>query len=288
MYYEKGKEGMLMRRKLLAVVSIVALFAMESMTVFATETGTSPTASTVNTNNVSIDEESGTVTSADGATLISNAENTRMSYTATPTGAVGDSAITESTSLSNASISVVSKGNNGESKGTVVEKTLSNDDKVSLANKIDSLANEVKATNSSAQAVEYLCVNLEYDGDALQEGESVDVAFNVEGLTESRAKNIVILHLRSDGFWEKIPVRFENGKLIGTITGFSPFLIVEYDQPVVGITVDADYSAPAVASTVSGATSPKTAEPDTYKTVAAFVLIALAGTVICSRKIINK
>jgi hypothetical protein len=284
MYYVKGKEGMLMRRKLLAIVSLVALLAMESMTVFATEERGNPSP---NSGNVTVDEESGTVTSAEGATLISNTENTRMTYTATPSGSVGDSAITESTSLSTATISVVSKNNDGsESKGTISEQPLSNNDKVNLANKIDSLAKEAEASNSNAQAVEYLCVNLEYDGDTLQEGESVDVAFNVEGLTESRAKNIVILHLRSDGVWEKIPVKFENGKLIGTITGFSPFLIVEYDQPVVGITTDADYSTPAVTNTVSGATSPKTAEEAPYAII--IVLIAVACIIVCNKKIAEK
>jgi ribosomal protein L3 len=284
-----------MRKKIFAVVSLITILAMESMTVFATETGTgngSPTAAAVTVDNVTVDEANGTVTTAQNITLIVNTENTRMSYTATPAGSVGDSesAITTSSSLANAVISVVSDDSNSEGgddkKGRVVEQTLSTEDKVNLANKIDSITSEAKA--GGAETVEYLCVNLEYVDDVLEEGESVQVAFNVDGLTEARAKKIIILHLRSDGFWEQIPVTFVNGKLIGTISSFSPFLIIEFDEEVVGLTTDADYSTPTVTGTVSGAISPKTAEAEPYKTVAALALIAIAGVAICSRKLINK
>jgi hypothetical protein len=213
-----------------------------------------------------------------------------MSYTATPTGSVddGESAITASSSLANAVISVVSDdsdGNGGnDKKGRVVEQTLSTEDKVNLANKIDSITSEAKA--SGAETVEYLCVNLEYVDDVLEEGESVQVAFNVDGLTEARAKKIIILHLRSDGVWEQIPVTFVNGKLIGTISSFSPFLIIEFDEEVVGLTTDADYSAPSVTNTVSGKVSPKTSEADPYAIIV--VLIAIACIIVCNKKIADK
>jgi hypothetical protein len=290
MYYVKGKEGMLMRKKILAVVSLITILAMESVTVFATETGSSPTSSTITVDNVTVDEVNGTVTTAQNITLIVNTENTRMSYTATPTGSVGDgeSAITTSSSLANAVISVVSDDSNSEGgndkKGRVVEQTLSTEDKVNLANKIDSITSEAKA--SGAETVEYLCVNLEYVDDVLEEGESVQVAFNVDGLTEDRAKKIIILHLRSDGVWEQIPVTFVNGKLIGTISSFSPFLIIEFDEEVVGLTTDADYTTPTVTNTVSGSKSPKTEDIDPYAIL--IVLISIACIVVCTKKIADK
>jgi hypothetical protein len=266
---------------------------MESVTVFATETRTgngSPTTATTTVGNVTVDEANGTVTSAQGLTLVTNTENTRMSYTATPTGSVGDgeSAITTSSSLANAVITVVdddSEGEGGNKKtGRVEEQTLSTKNKVDLANKIDSITSEANA--QGAETVEYLCVNLEYVDGVLEEGESVQVAFNVDGLTEARAKKIIILHLRNDGVWEQIPVTFVNGKLIGTISSFSPFLIIEFDEEVVGLTTDADYSAPSVTNTVSGKVSPKTSEADPYAIIV--VLIAIACIIVCNKKIADK
>jgi hypothetical protein len=336
MYYVKGKEGMLMRRKLLAAVSIVALLAMESMTVFATESGTGSGSinsretqdylygdyvtvteeqlSTINTvssaklevSEPEVDETTGTKTytvstkTADS----SGTESQTQSQTVVTVNKEGTSftvavenedATTTTVEFSKDEVSKLIKslsapennevsGKEGTSIGTLTEK-----EAVEVIAKAVSVAKELQNLGTNAISI----TGADIQGTVRDDGSIVLSASGV-----NKGDYVYVLHL-VDGVWktEMAEVR-EDGEitLIG-LKSLSPFIIIKVDKDVSALTAasaETDYTQPnasltnGAAGTVSGATSPKTAEAEPYKTVAALAIIAIAAAAVCSRKITNK
>jgi hypothetical protein len=325
---------MLMRKKLLAVVSIVALLAMESMTVFATETGTgsgSPTAQGYLYGDVTVEvtkeqmEAINTVTSAklevsepveDKATGTktytvsttttdsSGTESQTQSQTVVTVNNEGtsfsvavenDDATTTTVEFSKDEVSKLIKslsapetnnvsGKDGTSIGTLTEK-----EAVEVIAKAVSVAKELEKYSANALSI----TSADIQGTVRDDGSVVLSASGVK-----KGDYVYVLH-KVDGVWktEMAEVK-EDGEitLIG-LKSLSPFIIIKVDKDVSALTAasaDTDYTQPNASltngetGTISGYLSPKTAEAEPYKAVAALALIAIAGAVICSRKLINK
>jgi hypothetical protein len=112
-----------------------------------------------------------------------------------------------------------------------------------------------------------------------------NIKFTYYGVTPNDSNKVGAWHIKADGSVERLEA---NVVMDGVIevkppNSFSPIIVVKFDKPVPGLTYEIDYTSSAVdISTITGATSPKTAEADPFKTLAVLALIAIAGVVICS------
>jgi len=95
--------------------------------------------------------------------------------------------------------------------------------------------------------------------------------------------NIVMLHLKTDGTWENIPVTVGNGTIIGTFTSLSPVYYFE----IVPVAQNIVYWPPiqnTPAATPAETTSPKTAEANMALYVSILAVVALGSAVYGTRK----
>jgi hypothetical protein len=327
---------MLMRRKLLAVVSLVTILAMESVTVFATETGTgngSPNSLTIsgdyldgNAGNtvetvVTTQEQVTTVqvtatakievketkTNNDGSKTTTLASDTKDTTT-------GVSKTFEVTEKTDGTLSVVSstgakndfiETNKGTKGDTLIQCTTTRETatiKPSDDTKFNEFTNEVKL-EVIAKSQDYKEKLEETTGATVEsitafdaQGGEVDeygwweVAWDeaVEGMSN------VVLHKEGND-WKQVKSESKNGYLRVQSFTKSPFIVMKLDKNVSGITtteVDTDYTQPnasltnGATGTVSGATSPKTAEADPYAIIIA--LAAVICIIVCNKKIAEK
>jgi hypothetical protein len=342
MYYVKGKEGMLMRRKLLAAVSIVALLAMESMTVFATETGTgggSPasqsqgvqeeiaaqgtlsgdlttgevitrqqgytteqvTKATKEVDEVSkktadeIIKETKTEIKADEATGTLTNVTSGKKFVKTEEGKAYQFKPEGSISNANVFDNVKETGLNtirNDDRYVEKEVSLENAQKgIAVVERADSIAQNV-----NSQMLGAMMMDIEQsDSNDAPSSQDDDIEVRDPSAQMGQDSLYATAHFYNDGKEvEFLPTTVKEQGILAVQKskyGFSPFVIIKFDKPVPGLTYDIDYttsSAATESSTIAGATSPKTAEADPYKTAAAFALIAIAGAAICSRKITNK
>jgi hypothetical protein len=269
-----------MKKKLLAVLSLVMVLAMESVTVFATEIN-SPGTSTVSTSTVTeINLQEGYVksTDADGneTTWLVDEDATVMAFETTVSGD------TDATTTSISATTVTSS--NG---GTVTKNKISTESMKLLTDKF----NEIKANAKSdgQDVTRCVAIDLSYTGSTNADG-SVSISINIPGINAENAKNTVVMHFNtSKGVWEQVNFVYNpNTRLCDAVMkSFSPFLILELTGSVVGLTTDANYSTQSTSlSTISGNTSPKTA--DAYPYAATVAVVAIACVFACSKKIARK
>jgi hypothetical protein len=107
---------------------------------------------------------------------------------------------------------------------------------------------------------------------------------------------VVVLHEGNNG-WERVESKAENGQIRVRSFTASPFIIMKLDKDVSGITTTetasgTNYAQPNASitngesNTVSGATSPKTADEIPY--TAMIVAISIACIAVCTKKIAKK
>jgi hypothetical protein len=330
MYYVKGKEGMLMRRKLLAAVSIVALLAMESMTVFATESGTgrpSPNSSNVLTGNAGSDTtnaNNSTDTTTVTTPAVTTPQLTSLGSTTTTENGVKTTTTTFVSNTTDSSgekktVTVTTKDDDGtitvQTSSTTKTFNLSNAVKVAQdtdspeKNDISSGSSKTTLIVLTEETISKSTATATLTAEELSESQGATALstsiVDVEGelddnkglkLQASNVKKgdpVYVLHYdESTGEWEVCEAVVDaDGMISITVPSgrLSPFIIIKLDKEVTSeITPSTDYTSKPATNTVSGATSPKTAEAEPYKTVAALAIIAIAAAAVCSRKITNK
>jgi hypothetical protein len=171
--------------------------------------------------------------------------------------------------------------------------TESNDVVIGMIEVGDSGLNELDdiAYNSSRGKLIELAEQAKLDGldmdgiafNVTSSGQDLTISFMDGRIEEADNYNgmVKVFHLLPSGEWEEPTFMCQDGMInVHFQNGFSPVLIVKYSK-------SADYTEKP-ATTISGATSPKTSEADPYKIAATLILLALTGTVICSKKLINK
>jgi hypothetical protein len=256
------------KKKFIAVIAIILIMAMESTTVFATG-APSPTAGTVNPGSTGSSDDSGdtgsTTITTDGQylygdVLMLNGEGTALKL-----------------------YRLISKNS---------QRTESNNVQIGMIKVGD--ANLTELSDIGYEASRQKLLEIADSEEAI--GYDIDgIAFNVDsdeaGLTitfldsrvvaTDKANNLVkVFHQLSDGTWEEPEFEsFDGGVTVYFQNKLSPVMIVKYSR-------SADYSDKPSA-TISGNTSPKTADADNYATIA-ITIIAIAVILICSKKITDK
>jgi hypothetical protein len=337
---------MLMRKRLLAVVSLITILAMESVTVFATETGTgastggSPdTRALLTLDGNVLDGNAGTTgeviqTTTEQKAIVETTATAKVEIKETKTNDDGSTTTIlssgtkdangvdntyEVTEKTDGKIEVVSTNTGKTNTFEIVDDRMIRNGNVT----VQSTNHRERATiepTEGAKFVEFTRNKLdEVLAKASDFSETITqtTGANVEAITTFDAENVkfdrqgyatfsysesydemphIVLHESNTG-WERVESKAENGQIKVRSFTASPFIVMKLDKDVSGITtteVDTDYTQPnasltnGATGTVSGAVSPKTAEAEPYKAVAALALIAIAGAVICSRKLINK
>jgi hypothetical protein len=316
-----------MRKRLLAVVSIVALLTMESMTVFATETGTgtgrpSPNSSDVLTGNAgdtveTTNEQVATVNAAVTAKVEVKETKTNDDGSKTTQVHAGikdiqglEITIEVTQRLDNVIQVNVSDGTKNEYVDQKDEKiiysttaktkaeiapadnmtqmeTLTETKKIESTAKATAVVNELRNIGAEAESVTIG----DFTGDVDEKG-----GWNLRVEGAKIGDSFLVMHDNNGWGQSKAWVTKDNNLYIQSGSK-SPFIIIKLDKNISGITtteVDTDYTQPNASltngetGTVSGYLSPKTEEAEPYKAVAALALIAIAGVAVCSRKITNK
>jgi uncharacterized protein YxeA len=323
MYYEKGKEGMLMRRKLLAAVSIVALLAMESMTVFATETGNgSPTSQDylygdLTTGEV-ITQQQGYTTEqvAETTKAVEEVKNTTVDEIIKETNVklevdTSTGKVTNATSGKTFEKKEETKAyqynpvggnpnvfNSGNEPGA---KTIRNEEKyvaqemksedvqksVAMVEKMDGIGKNV---NSQVQGALFADIEPKDSGDSSSSSGN-DIEITDSSAEVGQDSLYAGMHIMDNNKVEYLKVTVKEKGVISLErpSSFSPIIIVKFDKPVPGVTYDIDYttsSAATESNTIAGATSPKTAEADPYAIIIA--LAAVMCIIVCNKKIAEK
>jgi hypothetical protein len=295
-----------MKKKLLAVLSLVMVLAMESVTVFATEATVggsgSPSTGNVlygnagddtitaevaavtldnmsveelsNTVEITIDEASGTVASDTGLEFKKD-EDAGLQLTQTKQGV---------TPLPNITIKVNKEQGHTTKALTTAETKVS----VAITQYASDLGEKVGANVQTSYAVSV-------EGSVDESGKpDKPVEFSVSGANIVNG-NITIIHSTDDGRTENLGAEYKNGKITSKKipSSYSPFVLLVFDSPVPGLTTDIDYSTQATSlttgesNTISGdATSPKTA--DAYPYAATVAVVAIACVFACSKKIARR
>jgi hypothetical protein len=286
-----------MKKKLLAVLSLAMVLAMESVTVFATETGsTSPNSGNVLYGNagdevsveavtldnvsidaltssveVTIDEATGTVTSDTGLVFVKDEDN-GLQLTQTAAGSLD---------LTNVVIKL-DKDNGHDTKEFTASEA-----KAAVA-----VANYAANLGTSAGAEVQISYAVNVEGSVDENGNpNAQVEFSVSGANIVTG-NVTIIHVTDDGKTENLGAEVKGGKIVSKKipSSYSPFVLLVFDSPVPGLTTDIDYTTSASltgdAGTVSGDVSPKTA--DAYPYAASIAVISLVAIAVCSKKLANR
>jgi hypothetical protein len=266
-----------MKKKILAVLSLVMVLAMESVTVFAAETGIgtsvpSPNANTIagsvettTTENATI--ESVTIDNLDVSEITTNIEVT------TTTDEKGDEIV--------ASVDTVTKDEfvfikekededeglklnaktNGEVKTDTLRdiklnkeqghqsKPLTESEKkesISIAHHADSLGKEHGANLESSYIV-----SVEGSVDAQTGKPDKPVSFDVPNAQNIVNGNFTIIHKMENGKTENLGGTYSNGKITSNKipSSYSPFILLIFDKPVPGLTTEIDYTTQSSAFT---------------------------------------
>jgi hypothetical protein len=246
-----------MRKKLLAVVLIVALLAMESVTVFATEVGGTP--SPTAQDYLYGDVTTGQTLSGDVVMLNGETNSDLRLYRLRLNSGV----ITESNDVV---IGMIEVGDSG----------LNELDDIAAYNssreKLIELAEQAKLDGLDMDGIAFNVTSSEQDMTISFMDSRIEEADNYNGM-------IKVFHLLSSGEWEEPTFMCQDGMInVHFQNGFSPVLIVKYSK-------SADYTEKTV-TTISGATSPKTSEVDPYAILT--VLISIVCIVVCTKKIAKK
>jgi hypothetical protein len=328
-----------MRRKLLAVLSLVTILAMESVTVFATETtGTpSPNSGNVLTGDVLYGNAGTTTevieTTTEQVTTVETTATAKIEIKETKTNADGSTTTTlgsgtkdangveksfEVTKKTDGKIEVLST-NTGTTKtfeavadstgrGNVTIQSTTSREKATIAPTegakfvefTNTKLNEVltKASDFSENIMQTTGANVE----AITTFDAQDVKFDNDGYATFAYSEsydgmpVVVLHEGNNG-WERVESKAENGQIRVRSFTASPFIIMKLDKDVSGITTTetasgTNYAQPNASitngesNTVSGATSPKTADEIPY--TAMIVAISIACIAVCTKKIAKK
>jgi hypothetical protein len=310
--------GCNMKKKLLAVLSLVMVLAMESVTVFATEGAPSPNsgnvlygsvADTIATTTEQVAEVKTTVTAklevketttnADGSkttTLgsgLKDANGVEKTVAVTEktdgTIAVATSTGTTTTFKEAAGSNVIQSTSSKEVAQIAPADTmtkfgaLTNDAKVeAVAKAADVVENLQQTTGASADSVSIF----EATGDVDENG-----GWNLSVAGAKVGDPYLVLHNRN-GVWVQCEATINAAGNLYIISGSkSPFIVIKLDKAVSGITstsatTEADYTTQSVTNTVSGDVSPKTADAYPYAaTIAAISIIAIA---VCGKKRISR
>jgi hypothetical protein len=248
-----------MRKKLLAVLSLAMVLALESVTVFATETTPSPNSGNVlygAVGGATVDAASGVVTTGSSDTIVPTANGAVYLLDTGVATTVGNT-IELST----------------ESAADFAFTTVNSSSVVALANVYESVK-----TTAGANVVKGFTVDVA----PLKGQTSGSITVSVPGVTSNNG--VLVLHENSTtGAVSYAPVTaVNNGSVTFYMDSFSAVMVVVFDAPVSGITSTTDYSAQS-ATTVSGDVSPKTA--DAYPYAAAIAVFAIACVFACSKKI---
>jgi hypothetical protein len=256
--------GCNMKKKLLAVLSLVMVLAMESVTVFATEGSPSPNSSNTISGAVggaTVDAATGVVTTAGAETIVPTAGGTVYVLNSGAASAIGDSI-------------ALSEASSDDYEFTTVKPS----SVAALANVYDSVKT-VAAANSGANVEKAFTV----DVTPLKGQTSGSITVSVPGITS--ANDVAVLHENSvTGAISYAPVTaVDNGSVTFYMDSFSAVMIVVFDRQVSGLTSSAaDYSAQGT-TTVSGDVSPKTADAFPYDVVVA--VFAVAAIAVCGKKL---
>jgi hypothetical protein len=255
-----------MKKKILAVLSLVMVLAMESVTVFAAETENPSINSTV------VD---GALNNIPEQLLTRPTTNQVLGFTVS--GAIGDENVTGSVKNDEVAIVADVSGNSDVVKF--------ND----LTEEVNTLIND---------KVNDIVENATKDGITITNA----VAFDVEPVSSSdssikgtfiiawgdiKAGDKVIVYHYNGTKWEEVQANTFDG-MIQIVTGsYSPFIVVKYDDQsaVTGSVANANtsYTVAPNNGTISGAVSPKTANADPYAVIVA--IVALACGLVCTRKL---
>jgi hypothetical protein len=293
--------GCNMKKKLLAVLSLVMVLAMESVTVFATEGAPSPNSGNVlygnagdstitgdvaaatldnlsvatiaSTVEVTIDEATGTVASDTGLVFAKDADN-GLQLTQTAAGALDLTGI----------IVKLEKDISQVTKAFTAEETKSS---VAVAQYASDLGKNAGSNLQISYAVSV-------EGSVDESGKpNKPVEFSVSGKSIVNG-NVTIIHVTDSGVTENLGATVSNGKITSKKipSSYSPFVLLVFDSPVPGLTTDIDYATQSTSltngesATVSGDVSPKTADAYPYAaTIAAISIIAIAA---CTKKLVKR
>jgi hypothetical protein len=290
-----------MKKKFLAVLSLVMVLAMESVTVFATEGSPSPNSGNVlygnagddsitgdvaastldnisaeaiaSTVEVAIDETTGTVTT-DAGLVFEKDEDNALVLTQTTTGSLD---------LSGIVVKLEKELGHVTEAFTAAETKLT----ASVAQYASNLG-----TRSGANLKISYAVSAQGTVDENGKPNSL-VEFSVSG-TSIVDGNVTIIHVTDNGTTENLGATVKGGKITSKKipSSYSPFVLLVFDSPVPGLTTDIDYTTQGSvyvngeSSTVSGDVSPKTA--DAYPYAACVAAIAVVAVVACSKKRVSR
>jgi hypothetical protein len=259
-----------MKKKLFAMLSLVAVLAMESVTVFATETTPSSNTRNVETYNVLTGATDGTGVSV---SVTANADGTFTAETSSGTKLEFKSGGKILQSTSTTETSAISTDGNTQ----LVEMT--KETIVLMASQTASVVSEM-ATTYGAEALSVAAVDIEGTLDA--NGGLTIAASNIK-----KGDFVYVLHYnKATSSWEKCEaVVNDDGSISVTVPSgtLSPFIIIKFDKDVTSEVAGTDYSAQTVTNTVSGDVSPKTADAEPY--TAMIALISVACIAVCTKKL---
>jgi hypothetical protein len=290
-----------MKKKFLAVLSLVMVLAMESVTVFATEGAPSPNSGNVLYGNAGDDTITGDVAAStlDNLSAEAIASTVEVAIDETTGTVATDAGLVFEKDEDNALVLTQTTTGSLDLSGIVVklEKELGHVTEAFSAA-------ETKLTASVAQYASNLGTrsgaNLKISYAVSAQG-TVDengkpnslVEFSVSG-TSIVDGNVTIIHITDNGTTENLGATVKGGKITSKKipSSYSPFVLLVFDSPVPGLTTDIDYTTQGSvyvngeSSTVSGDVSPKTA--DAYPYAACVAAIAVVAVVACGKKRVNR
>jgi hypothetical protein len=290
-----------MKKKFLAVLSLVMVLAMESVTVFATEGSPSPNSGNVLYGNAGDDTITGDVAAStlDNLSAEAIASTVEVTIDETTGTVTTDAGLVFEKDEDNALVLTQNTAGSLDLSGIVIklEKELGHVTEAFTAA-------ETKLTASVAQYASNLGTragaNLQISYAVSAQG-TVDengkpnslVEFSVSG-TSIVDGNVTIIHVTDNGTTENLGATVKGGKITSKKipSSYSPFVLLVFDSPVPGLTTDIDYTTQGSvyvngeSSTVSGDVSPKTA--DAYPYAACVAAIAVVAVVACGKKRVSR
>jgi hypothetical protein len=290
-----------MKKKFLAVLSLVMVLAMESVTVFATEGSPSPNSGNVLYGNAGDDTITGDVAAStlDNLSAEAIASTVEVTIDETTGTVTTDAGLVFEKDEDNALVLTQNTAGSLDLSGIVIklEKELGHVTEAFTAA-------ETKLTASVAQYASNLGTrsgaNLQISYAVSAQG-TVDengkpnslVEFSVSG-TSIVDGNVTIIHVTDNGTTENLGATVKGGKITSKKipSSYSPFVLLVFDSPVPGLTTDIDYTTQGSvyvngeSSTVSGDVSPKTS--DAYPYAACVAAIAVVAVVACGKKRVSR
>jgi hypothetical protein len=180
--------------------------------------------------------------------------------------------------------------------GRISSSVIQNDDKYPPQDMTrDAIEKSIAVIEASEEAGNAVGAQLEgsrfADVDPTVGASRENIKVTYPGVTTNDSNKVGAFHIDDNGRVETLEANVVTDGVIDVKppNSFSPIIVVKFDKPVPGLTYEIEYTSSSVdLSTITGATSPKTAEAEPFKTLAVLAMIALAGVAICTRKITNK